>query len=188
MIWLEVPDMPTATRVRDSQRLRIYRAHWALYEQSTARPSVAECQVFVDRVTTSDWWRNTYPRLTKVVVADGRRRSTAAAFTIERKIAVPKSGRYDLTLLHELAHLITKRTCADHGPEYARHLLDLVDRFISPAFGRRLREQFRANKVRVKRYSALETKIADLEREASRLHRAYTTIMGEIAVLKKELK
>lgn len=66
--------------------------------------TVAECQAYVDRITTSDWW-TTRHRYWKVPVKDGRGRRSACA-SWDGSISLPLWARTPSTILHELAHVL----------------------------------------------------------------------------------
>lgn len=139
---------------RDSQRLRLYRAQDTV-PSGQALPEIEACQLYVDRVTSSEWWRLRYPHVTRVKV-HWRRGRTAVASPLTNTISLPRSLRTERTNLHELAHLVTPPDVASHGPEYARTYLDIVAQFMGPDFAQELFQAFRAHRVRVAQPSSQE--------------------------------
>ena len=85
--------MSPAKRPRDSQRIRVYRAHWALDDHLRARPlgSVEDVQEFVDSVVGSSFWRTRVGRRTRIRVGDGRGRRSAGS--IGGEIRTPRAAR-----------------------------------------------------------------------------------------------
>jgi putative metallohydrolase (TIGR04338 family) len=64
-------------------------------------------------------------------------------------VALPRWGRSERVILHELAHHATPRYCAAHGPEYARTFLDLVRHFMGREVAQQLEEAFESHRVKV---------------------------------------
>jgi len=135
-------------RPRDSQRAKLYRAEQSR-PQGRRFATLPQCQHYVDSVLRSPWWRGVHPDIETVRVKDGRGRRSAAAWHQAREIALPRHARSELTILHELAHLVTPPTFAGHGPEFAATYLDLVGRFMPPPAAEDLRTAFREHRVRV---------------------------------------
>ena len=135
-------------RPRDTQRLRVYRAHWALDDHLRARRmgSIEEVREFVDTVVGSRWWRSHVGTARRIRVGDGRGRRSAGS--IGGEIRVPRSSRTIPTILHELAHeWIRDPATAVHGPEYAGAFLELVEEFIGADAALVLRGAYRQQRV-----------------------------------------
>jgi putative metallohydrolase (TIGR04338 family) len=139
---------------RDSQRLRLYRAQDTV-PSGQALPELEACQLYVDRVTSSEWWRLRYPHVTRVKV-HWRLGRTAVASPMTNTISLPRSLRTERTNLHELAHLVTPQGVASHGPEYARTYLDIVAQFMGSDFAQELFQAFHTHRVRVAEPSSQE--------------------------------
>ena len=133
------------TRPRDSQRARLYRAEG---EVATGRrlPTVERMQSYVDDVVAADWFLARWEeRRFEVRPGFGHRRATADEDGI---LQMPKWARTELVLLHEVAHCLTPRTVAAHGPEYAGVLLALARRAMSPGTAQSLEDAFARHGVR----------------------------------------
>lgn len=109
----------------------VYGAESAALGPVTRRfPTMAEVQSYVETLTSTDWWDETFP------AARGRRpvveaRSSSATFSVcsgdVLAIANRPQHRTAATVLHELAHFATD--CADgHGPIFRTAMLKLVRR------------------------------------------------------------
>jgi len=139
------------TRPRDSQRIRVYRAHWALDDRLKAKSmgSVDEVQAFVDEVVRSAWWRSRTGSRKRIRVGDGRGRRSAGS--VGGEIRIPRAARTVPTILHELAHeWVRDPTTAIHGPEYAGAFLQLVEEFIGGGAAAILRIAYLEHGVRWK--------------------------------------
>lgn len=134
------------TRPRDAQRSRLYRAEYPLWDVGQRWQTVPEVQAYVDRLDESAWFQRRWGRR-RIVVEDGRGRRSAVGYTYE--IGVPRLMRRELIVLHEIAHCLTPRTYAPHGPEFAGVVLTLVRHKMGDEAGRQLAESYRAHKVRV---------------------------------------
>lgn len=131
-------------RLRDNQRVRVYRAERVLHGQE--KLDWQETQEWVAEITRTAWWRNRGGRA--VLVSDGRGRRKPCSFGGE--ISIPRSARMRVVILHELAHELTwtRRPVASHGPEFVGNLLALVGRFMGPEATKQLRGSYRKNRVR----------------------------------------
>jgi putative metallohydrolase (TIGR04338 family) len=166
-----------ANSIRDSQRQRVYDAEAFAFE-GTGRDeefktlpdykTVAECQQYVDCVTSSDTWTKVLGVETydPVTVRDGRGSRSPTAFVEDDFISLPRWDRRRWAILHELAHIATfyrhdqyyddeyggqilERTTADHGPEYAGVYLFLVRSFLGEEAHQALLESFGTHRVKV---------------------------------------
>ncbi len=135
----------TDPRPRDSQRARLYRAEG---EVDTGRrlPTVEKMQAYVDQMAAADWFLARWgERAFEVRPGFGHRRATADEHGV---LQMPKWARTELVVLHEVAHCLTPRTVASHGPEYAGVLIALARRAMSPATGQSLEDAFVRQRVR----------------------------------------
>ena len=134
-----------ASRPRDSQRARLYRAE---EEVGAGRPlpTVELLQAYVDDLGGTDWFRARWgDRAFEVRPGHGHRRATADRDGV---LQMPRWARTELVLLHEVAHCLTPTTFAAHGAEYAGVLLSLVRRAVDPGAAQRLEDAFGRNRVR----------------------------------------
>lgn len=130
-------------RPRDSQRQRLYDAERAIFGTHGGRSfrSIADISAYVREVEASALWRELGERVGLdrwVEVKDGRGspRSRAGGRTIK----IVRGHRFELVVLHELAHLVTSRRFAAHGPEFVRNYISLVDAFAGSAAARALED------------------------------------------------
>ena len=140
------------TRPRDTQRQRLYNAEQAMGflgdGPGKRMETVAEMQSFVDALLRSRWFKARWGVWGRIEVRDGRGRSSAAAFG-QHQIRVPRWARSELVVLHEVAHCLTPRGYASHGPEFAGVFVALVRQVMGPAAAASLRDSFRSYRVRV---------------------------------------
>lgn len=146
---------------RDSQRQRVYNA------ENRARSTLeANGHIFrdvkserryrerLDAIMGSKWMQEHYPEATKRVVDLGwgacRRGANAGWHGINTSIT--DFALHEMVLIHELSHVIEKRTRGivdpGHGREFCIIYLALVKRFISADAERVLKQWFRDCKVR----------------------------------------
>lgn len=152
--------------IRDMMRLKVYRASWALAnaEWNTRLETVSEAQAWVDTIVGSRWYHS-YRVVSKrggpvrshhrtdVVLSDGRGRRSACHYIGTAEIALPRSTRDRLTILHELAHLMVPERPA-HGRTFVQVHLDLVRRWIGHDAWRDLREAYQQQRVKWRAYPA----------------------------------
>ena len=132
-------------RPRDSQRARLYRAEGEV-DAGRRLPDVARMQAYVDALASADWFLARWgTRTFDVRPGFGHRRATADG---EGVLQMPRWARTELVLLHEVAHCLTPRACAAHGPEYAGVLLALARRGMGPATAQALEDAFARQRVR----------------------------------------
>ena len=117
---------------RDNQRSKLYDAEDGV-DRGRAFDSVDAVQDFVDSITGSSYWERIpgAPRVVAVRDGRGRRHACAAESWYGAEVRLPRWSRNQLIVLHELAHTITPKGCAPHGPEFAAGYLRLVRRFLS---------------------------------------------------------
>ena len=132
-------------RPRDSQRARLYRAEGEV-DAGRRLPTVEKMQAYVDALAGADWFlRRWGERAFDVRPGFGHRRATADEHGV---LQMPKWARSELVLLHEVAHCLTPRSVASHGPEYAGVLLALARRAMSPGTAQCLEDAFVRQRVR----------------------------------------
>ncbi len=154
-------------RERDSQRAKVYRAEGKAGIKSKRFETVPEVEAYLKRCFSHKWFHNHYPEATKFRVRDGRRRRRAGGrgYTIlgggRCILTMPKWSRYELVILHELAHGLTdlargysrgydsgEAGWAPHGWQFCEIYLDIVRHFMGAAAGEKLRRSFREHRVR----------------------------------------
>jgi hypothetical protein len=146
-------------RPRDTQRGALYKAEDAVFKLDTepgrVRPQ-REFQPFVLTVYASlarPGAPDAKPGLPNLKVRVGHRQHGARAQSRKGVLSVSFSGHsasYAIAC-HELAHIanyVAGDLKAGHGPRFARAYLELVDRFLSPEWGDKLRQSFRLHRVR----------------------------------------
>lgn len=143
---------------RDSQRSRVYKAQGHVGHGNRLE-TTAEIQSWVDKITSSRWWRSRYPWIKRVKILPGRGCRKALAingvYLEERKqgfdavIKLPKWARTPLTILHELTHIaIEPARDGAHGREFCRNYLTMVERWMGQETCQELRKAFRSNRVK----------------------------------------
>jgi hypothetical protein len=146
--------------LRDSQRMRLYRAEATL--RGAHLPRLDQCRDFLHEVVLDPWWRSRFPALGPSDLPDFRPGHGArrAFFRIELgpphgtgrpSITLPRRYRTQHVVLHEAAHwaLEGRGDVAPHGPTFARLLLDLTDRFRGRRAATVLAEHYHDQRVRV---------------------------------------
>jgi putative metallohydrolase (TIGR04338 family) len=130
---------------RDSQRSRVYASEHIRQGYRPAFWSVDEMQRYVDKLTRSAWFSRRW-HYHRITVLDGRARRSACAGPTT--ISIPQRMRNEVTVLHEVAHVVTWGQGADHGWQFCAAFLELVHHCIGKDAGDALRESFKAHKVR----------------------------------------
>ena len=121
---------------RDEQRERLYAAeHEVAAFQRDKLPTVPEMQRFVDSILGSRWLRTNFAAsmAMPITVLNGYGRRMPCADAYQSTIAMPKGGRSQFIVCHEVAHVFCDRCHGDafpfHGAEFATFELELVSRF-----------------------------------------------------------
>lgn len=172
------------TRVRDTQRGKLYRAEQAFWHGAyggdcaggaVRLETMAEVEAFAESVLAKRsvqrrfGWQRPLEEY-----RDGRGRRSAYAEG-GYAIGVPRSLRSRWVVLHELSHVIVQRTFhpepAWHGWEFADVYLQLVWCVLGKEAHNGLRDAFRANGVRYKAPRA-RRQLTEEQREALRLRMA----------------
>jgi putative metallohydrolase (TIGR04338 family) len=151
------PQLPRPPR--DSQRSKLYRAETPLPGRRFT--TLDECAAYRDHVVGSLWWAMQFsdpaldlahaPRLRP---GNGAR---SAFFRLEDDgeptITLPRRYRTAGVILHELAHWALHRRfdIPQHGPEFARVLLDLTQQFGGDERAAKLRASYAEHRVKVSR-------------------------------------
>lgn len=124
-------------RVRDSQRIRVYRANSGVL--GSPLPHMDDVKLFANEVVSSNIWKNLYPspdvwKVPHLKPGKGARTAHVLWHHDGRiEIAFPKAYRYTTYVLHELAHFGfgLDDSIAAHGPEFVGMWMALVREFCS---------------------------------------------------------
>lgn len=137
--------------LRDCHRNKVYTAEEA-FERDAANleikfESISEAQSYADRILKSKTWEKIDGGITKTVsVKPLNKNSKMLGYaTILGNIIKlhPKSGLTKFTLLHEMAHLVGKSGCTNHGIKFRQFHVALVSRFLGKAAGDLLYKSYR---------------------------------------------
>ena len=109
-------------------------------------PSVESAQDYVDAVLASAWFRRRWGHK-RIPVQHSHGHGSAAWYDGSISLSV-QHRRWEATILHEIAHILTPHPYAHHGPEFAGVLLTLVKHVMGSEHAATLRESFKANRVR----------------------------------------
>jgi len=105
------------TKVRDSQRSKVYRWETLEFGWDTETLSLDQCQSLCDKYVPH--WNLT--------VSDGRGRRRACAKIDKHQVCLPKWARKAWIVLHEIAHhLAYAPNHADHGRQYMQEYVQLL--------------------------------------------------------------
>lgn len=139
---------------RDTQRSRVWRAESEVAQSPLA--GLAACASFVDHVVGSLWWTARFPTHTLGDVPRLRPGNGArSAFYREDggpgpTITLPRRFRTKNVVLHELGHWALNRAdVADHGPTFARLIVDATAEFCGVDRADALRAAYARYRVRV---------------------------------------
>jgi hypothetical protein len=132
-------------RKRDSQRSKLYRAEQAALGNNTYQGpnmDLASCQVLVNRVIGSAWWKRRYGLWPMVQVEDGRgsprarvnsyhrRPSPEQAHPMTESMRLPVRYRRRWVILHELAHVahcVVQRRDRVYVDDYTQPVVQVGD-------------------------------------------------------------
>lgn len=154
---------PAYRKPRDTQKQRLYQAERHVQIGSPDIMTVNGVRKYVNQIVNTRWWKSHHPDIGHVIVKEGngnQKRATgglSGGVNPETKrwehnigvITLPQSewARTEIVILHELAHVITSERPA-HGKAYAKNFLTLVKRFLGDEDYKKLRDQFKAYKVK----------------------------------------
>lgn len=133
------------TRPRDSQRSKVYAAENATFTYGQTIPNDGlqkRVNEILDRRPIRARWG---ARSVSAILGRG------GGWAGGGRISLGVSSRNDWMICHELAHILTPRQYAAHGPEYVGVYLFLVETVLGVEQARALREQFRAKRVKSNR-------------------------------------
>lgn len=137
-------------RDRDNRRQKLYDAERAA--KMDARPmTLWECEVYAKNALA---WAvkaglNLSSRNAVVGVVPGNRtRATCLRVCGGWRITLPPWAQTRWVVLHEVAHCLPPKESAAHGWEFAAGYLKLVEHFLGAESAKRLKAQFKAERVR----------------------------------------
>jgi Zn-dependent peptidase ImmA (M78 family) len=117
---------------------------WTQFPERNKLTSLLSCQRYINRITRT-WWFNDNFGFYQIKVVDAPKswgQDVAAADTTNTDflIRVSQSMRNRFTMLHELAHIVSRMH--GHGQLFIKNYLKLVKKF-NPRVYKELRKQFR---------------------------------------------
>jgi len=165
-------------RPRDSQRSKVYAAENSVFQfgQTIANSDLqrrAE-EILDRRPIRARWGQRT------VYVELGRSRGYAQG----SRITLGVDCRNDWVLTHEIAHTLTPRQYAAHGPEYVGVFLFVVETVMGKDKATELRAAFKARRVRSNRKAipAVRVDVPEAKADRERADRARARAAAESAI------
>jgi putative metallohydrolase (TIGR04338 family) len=157
--------------MKDMQRQRVYDAEEAAFGASSTELTVEEMQRLIDKWVASKTLQRRYPRANlPLKVTDGRSRRRGGYHRVwygPDEIRMPRRTRTKWYLLHELAHALSwSQDQPAHGWQFAECYLYLVRVYLGKGAEEKLRQQFKAHKVRSR--APRKRIMTDQQREAAR--------------------
>jgi len=136
-------------RPRDFQRKRVYAAEGVCLSESMY--DIHDLRVWVNQVTCSRVFRCLYPNyyFTGIEVKDGRGRRRACG-SVFGYINMPRWSRNKFSVLHELAHVVTRYDVSCHGEEFCQNYLTLVKHILGEQMHHDLQLRMKIEGVRFK--------------------------------------
>ena len=112
---------------------------------------IVQIQEYLDALCSSDWWSERFPRVVRIEAVGIRSPCVEGVGRPEAErnagvIGLTRAGRKELTILHEVAHVLCRPEAA-HGPEWTRTYLELAYRAIGSEAWAALRNAFVARGV-----------------------------------------
>jgi putative metallohydrolase (TIGR04338 family) len=123
---------------QDPQKPGVYKADESLiYSPECVVMEFQDIPSYVDRVYNDPWFKSRYPRANKPVVIKSD--LVDVAYSTGNKIAFPQKVT-NVAILHEISHQLTGNN--GHGPNFSRHYVDLVWRFMGLKSANMLRDLY----------------------------------------------
>lgn len=141
-------------RVRDSQRSKVYKAETVIHNIGEKFETVNDVSIYLRKIMNSDWFQQRYPEKTWFDIRDGRGTRYARGSNLSYGgvyMNLPRWARRESVILHELAHGLQPANTAWHGREFCAIYIELVGRFMGKEAEKKLRESFKANRVKYRR-------------------------------------
>jgi len=131
----------------DAHAKAVYAAEDSLGQMGQEFSRIKDAQRYVDEVCASAWWRQRFARLGAVEVrGNGEARD---AYAKNGKVHLPRWGRKQAVVLHEMAHLVQPDNSKPHGPEYLRLYCDMVGEFMGAQAALALAKALHERKLRI---------------------------------------
>jgi len=146
--FLEGNRLTKDNKETDSQRQKLYDAQRRVTD-GRCFSEMEEVANAVVEILRKAWWQRRYGSGPIVLrPGSGARRANAKGNAANGNLNLPKFGRCERTILHELIHLTVPKPHAGHGRLYASRYLEAVSWWLGPDAGDRLREGYREENVR----------------------------------------
>lgn len=137
---------------RDSQKQKLYDAEgmtkWKINPQNLNPRfnSIEEIQRFVNKLTSSAWFKRRWGDRNIIVVELNRGYTAYARFS---SIHLPRWAWNSTVVLHEVAHIATGHNRGpSHGRFFARTFLELVGHILGPEVRKILKEEYKKYRVK----------------------------------------
>lgn len=141
-------------RPRDSQRHAVYAAERKLgWTKDPKIADINDVRIYIETVMASALWKSRFPKATKLILGDGRRRSSACGGPRGDdmiSLKLPRAYRAPMIILHEMAHGVQPLESAWHGPEFCQIYLDLVTEFMGAERADKLRAALYEERVKIR--------------------------------------
>ena len=131
-------------RLRDNQRSKVYEAERIIFHRGQEFKNMKDINKYVNHICKSMFWKKLNGSL-DIDVKDGRGRRKPCAFN-SYTIALPRWGRQEAVILHELTHTLISFNgyyLAHHGNEFAKMYLNLVRHYMGREFYLDLKTSFK---------------------------------------------
>lgn len=146
--FLEGNRLTRSNKETDSQRQKLYDAQSRITD-GRCFSDMEEVAHFVCDILRKAWWQRRYGSGPIVLrPGSGARRANAKGNTVSGKLNLPRFGRCEQTIIHELIHLTVPKPHAGHGRLYASRYLEAVSWWLGPDVGDKLRDAYREENVR----------------------------------------
>lgn len=149
------PVRRTPSRLRDSQRSKVYAAERASIQSAPEERfrNLSDIEHYLVKMISSAWWQRRYPvRSIAVKSGAGTRNAMGTNYSRTRgMISIPLWARQETVILHEVAHVVAGATYGSipaHGREFCKVFLDLIRWRMGDEAWRSLKDEFRERKVK----------------------------------------
>jgi len=136
---------------KDTQKMKVYKAEEEVAEGKRFY-SEKGIQKYIDNIVRSKWFRENYD-ISHVQIYEQKKALYACAYIPCPKVGamwIPKNMFRELTILHELAHIVTSSKVQHHGPLYVSNYIKLVKEIMGEKKSEQLIDKFKKYKVRCK--------------------------------------
>jgi len=136
----------------DPQRKKVYEAESSV-GQGKGFYSVKGMQKYINNIVKSEWFKKNFD-IDHVQVYEQKKASYACAFIPCPRIGaiwIPKKMFKELTVLHELSHIVTSLNVPYHGTLFVSNYIKLVKEYMGKKKAIQISERFKTYNVRWKR-------------------------------------